>query len=201
MNEAYQLYTQLGLLGAIGVVFIWELISNHKSMTKYTEQLMEQKDAFIEQLDKQRVDLVAQSASQIDLLNKIYEALKPNSFAQSRDLISMTIECSRLRSIEVLKDVIRQNNIHVDGHESVIQENINRELGSINQHNLNLLQRFSYSGKTLDKYMPDWWQETAKVMHDELYVQIGNDEDRLRRNIGSVFTRLQNEAEQRLNGG
>jgi hypothetical protein len=33
------------------------------------------------------------------------------------------------------------------------------------------------------------------------YGQIGNDEDRSRRNIGSVFTRLQNEAEQRLNGG
>ena len=67
------------------------------------------------------------------------------------------------------------------------------------QHSLNTLRRFNYSGRTLDYYFSESWEETSKVMHDELFVQKEVDEDRSRKNIKAVFDRAQNDTELKLN--
>lgn len=188
MSALVDMYIQLSLLGSIGVVFIWMLISNHKTLTRYASELIEQKETLGQIWNKQN-----------EILDKIYMTIQPMSFMQARDIISMMLECNRLRALEIFHDIVRLNHIHLEGHESIIIENINRELESMYQHSLNTLRRFNYSGRTLDYYFSESWEETSKVMHDELFVQKEVDEDRSRKNIKAVFDRAQNDTELKLN--
>ena len=106
MNSILEMYMQLGLLGTIGVVFIWMLIKQNNQNTMSLEQFRQQGE----------------------LLRSIYEALKPMTYMQAEDLFSLIIGYSEEETLNILRDVIRKNNIHEPGHESIIQENINGEL-------------------------------------------------------------------------
>jgi len=179
MTELIEMYIQLGLLGSIGVIFIWMLVRQNIAMTESTKMFQKQGE----------------------ILNNIYEALKPGTYVQASDLFSIIIAFSEKRIMEILHDIIRKNNIHEEGHEDIIRENIKGELTAMFTHHQLTLKRHQYSGKTLDIYMYDWTPEIAKVMLDELYNNGKPDEDRFKKNIGGVFYRIKNNIENELSKG
>lgn len=176
MNSILEMYMQLGLLGTIGVVFIWMLIKQNNQNTMSLEQFRQQGE----------------------LLRNIYEALKPMTYMQAEDLFSLIIGYSEEETLNILRDVIRKNNIHEPGHESIIRENINGELKAMYTHHVTTLHRQQYSGKQLDEYMYNWTMEVTKVMYDEIYNQGKPDEERFKKNIGAVYYRIKNNIESEL---
>ena len=70
MGDIIQGYLQLGLLGMIGVTFIWMLVSNHRALTSHVQALREQQV----------------------VLDNIFNALKPTTLVQAKGLIELAID-------------------------------------------------------------------------------------------------------------
>lgn len=165
---AVKAYMEYGLLFAIGLVFIWMMVRSQNMQQEFIKK--------------------------VGVLDKIYEALKPTTFAQAKDLCDLVTEKCKYRSLDILIDAQK----HATTHQSIDQENINRKLESLYDGSRNTLQRFNYSGKSLDKYMDTvWWLEVSKVIFEE--INSSKDYDRSRKNIFGVFERVYNEIEQGLN--
>lgn len=179
MTNVLDMYVQLGLLGSIGVVFIWTLIRNNNAMTAYVEQ----------------------SKQQGELLSKIYEALKPQTLMQANDLMHLCIDYTSIQTKQMIHDVIRKNTIHEEGHESIIVENMNGQIGGMRMKSCNLLHRFSYSGKPLDYYLPPYTTDVAKICYDEVFAAKKADEDRTNKNVDAVFQRIKSDGDANLNNG
>ena len=176
MNQIIETYTQLGLLGTIGVVFVFLFIRQSNQNTASLEQFRQQGE----------------------LLRNIYEALKPMTYIQAQNLFSLIIAYSEAETLEILRDIIRKNNIHESGHEAIIKDNISRELKAMYIHHINTLRQQQYSGRQLDSYMADWTELVAKVMYNEIYNQGKPDEDRFKKNIGAVYYQIKNNIESEL---
>ena len=83
----------------------------------------------------------------------------------------------------------------------MILNELNTKFSSTYARSINLLRQFNYSGKSLDKYLPEWWQNAVKVALDELYSQGGKDIDRTTTNINSLFDYMKNNANLNLING
>lgn len=177
MTNVLDMYVQLGLLGSIGVVFIWTLIRNNNAMTAYIEQ----------------------TKKQGELLSKIYEALKPQTLMQANDLLHLCIDYSCFATLQMVREIIRKNTIHEAGHEDMIVDNMKRQLSGMRQKSCNILHRFKYSGKEIDRYMPLWEDDVENVCYDEIFTSKKIDEDRTKKNIEAVFARIKSMGDTNLN--
>jgi len=179
MGDIIQGYLQLGLLGMIGVTFIWMLVSNHRALTSHVQALREQQV----------------------VLDNIFNALKPTTLVQAKGLIELTIDYNRLICLNDLISIIKHNNINDPAKKEMILNELNTKFSSTYARSINLLRQFNYSGKSLDKYLPEWWQNAVKVALDELYSQGGKDIDRTTININSLFDYMKNNANLNLING
>lgn len=177
LEEIHHYYVELGLLGSIGFVFVVIMIIGFFRLIKYSDAIIKQ----------------------TNVLNNIYEALKPLTLVQARNLFLLVYEFDQLMMMEVYRDILKHNHIHDEGHESQTWERIIASVQTIYNKNVNTITNSKYSGKDLNKFMRDWWQEGAKVVYEELYHKNGVDYERTWNHINTFIENLRLETENLLN--
>ena len=172
MTQIVDAYIQLGLLGTIGVVFIW---------------------LFIRQ-NNQNAILIEQFRKQIETQDKIYDALKPLTSLQALNLFGLIFRLLPIDTYNMMCDILLKNNIHE--HESLTLESINGSLKTMHMQYSNILRCHKYSGTTLDTFFYDWTPEISKALYEELYThKTPQSKEMIKKNIETVFLMIKNTIE------
>lgn len=190
MELIERLVHENGVIVTISIVFITMSIAITMKLFSVMSSFQRENKAFVNSLNAQQ-----------STLDKIYEALKPTTFMQSRDLIELVVFKMKYSAFDIYYETLKHNTLRMEGHESIIVETVSRKLMSVSDNATNTLQRTTFSGKTLDKFIPEWWPEATEVIHSELYNSNGSDKEQSKKNIFSVFDKVLSEAEKDLNNG
>lgn len=195
VTEVAKGISDLGLMAVTAAFFLFLSAAMMIAIFRWFKNIIN--DMIQEQKNGMK-DMTEETRKQNDMLQDISEGLRTETQLRIRNLTGFAFDLTVEQVCRLIKRVRKEN--HIIDHEATA-EKIRKSLKVIHEDRNSRFDPFTYHGKPLSDFCaPEWVEDVAKVVENEIYNEDGENNARAYTNVKLAYDNIKTDFYQRING-